>query len=228
MKGAFPILVMLWVGPVTPQAVFGAGAIAGDVRFVDAYPESEAIRVTKDLEVCGTKKAAETFVVSPETKGLLNAVISLVGAEGESGQAGSAEILQKGCGYAPHVQVVRPGTELNIINDDGILHNVHAYTEGETLFNLAQPKYRKVLEHTLVEPAVIHLKCDVHEWMEAWIVVTDEPFVTLTDENGSYRLEGVPSGAYKVRLWHEALGIAEKDVTVVDGTTVEVNFQIGE
>ena len=230
MRKAFPVLVVLMgaLAIVPPPVVLAAGAVEGEVRFVDDYPEAETVRVTKDLDVCGTKKTNETFVVSPETKGLRNAVITLVGAEGKTEPAETAELRQKGCQYGPHVQVVRPGAELQIINDDPTLHNVHAFLGPETLFNLAQPKYRKVLKRTLDRPGVIHLKCDVHDWMEAWIVVTDETFVAVTDENGRYRLEGIPPGSYKVRLWHEALGTAEKAVVVAEGNTAEVSFHIGE
>ncbi len=213
---------------VAPYPLLAAGIVEGVVRFSDDFPETETIRITKDLDVCGTKKIDETFVVSSETKGLRNAIITLVGASGDAPPAGTAEIEQKECRYGPHVQVVRPGTELHLKNEDDTLHNVHAFLGNKTLFNLAQPKYRKVIKNTLDEAGLVHLKCDVHDWMEAWILVTDEPFVAVTDENGRYRLEDVPPGTYTLRMWHEALGTAEKQVVVTEGGSAEGNFEIGE
>ena len=229
VRSLVSVIAVLIAGLIVPQAASPSGGVEGIVRFVDAYPEPETLRVTKDLEVCGTRKPAETFIVSPETKGLRNAVITLAGGKkGEPPSPGSAAIRQKECRYVPHVQVVLPGTEIEIHNDDPVLHNIHAFQGMDTLFNLAQPKFRKIIKRTLDEPGVVHIKCDVHAWMDAYVVVTDEPFVVLTDEEGKYRFDDVPPGTYKVRLWHEGLGNAEKDVVVSAGKVAEINFEIGE
>ena len=205
------------------------GGVHGVVRFVNEYPEPETLRITKDLEVCGTKKADETFVVSSDTKGLMNAVITLVGGNlPEFPPPSTATIRQKDCRYDPHVQVVRPGTELEIYNQDPLLHNIHAFQETETLFNLAQPKYLKVIKRTLEQPGIVRIRCDVHSWMDAWVVVTEDPYFALTDSRGAYRFEEIPPGTYKVHFWHEALGNTEKEAIISPGVFEEVNFEIGE
>lgn len=229
VRNTILIIAVLTTGLLVPQAAAASGGVEGTVRFVDAYPEPEIVQVTKDIDVCGTKKTDETFIISPETKGLRNAAITLVGGEKRVPPSpSSATIRQKECRYVPHVQVVPPGTEMEILNEDGLLHNVHAFHGTETLFNLAQPKYRKTLKRTLDKLGIVHVTCDVHAWMEAYIVVTDEPFVVLTDEDGRFRFDDVPPGTYKVRLWHEALGEVEKEVVVSEGGMAEVNFEIGE
>ena len=40
-------------------------------------------------------------------------------------------------GDYPHIQVFRPQPKLTIRNNDGVLHNIHAYTAGQTLLNAA-------------------------------------------------------------------------------------------
>jgi hypothetical protein len=42
--------------------------------------------------------------------------------------------------------------------------------------------------------------------MAAWVVVADTPWFTRSAANGRARIEGVPAGNYRLRLWHAALG----------------------
>lgn len=213
-------------------AVANAGSITGAVRFEDKYPRPRKIRITKDNEHCGAFKWAEKYIVNPENKGLLNALVTLEGIE--AGKAPSPAkaitIAQKGCMYEPHFQVAEigdGGIELDIENDDGIFHNVHGYAGKETLFNMAHMPEKKVLKQKLTEPGVIALKCDVHPWMNAYIVLLkNKPYYAVTDENGHFEIDEVPPGNYTVRVWHEGLGKMEKPVEVKDGEPADVDFVI--
>lgn len=215
------------VTALLPGSTLAGGKVSGVVKFADDYPRPEKIKTTQDFEVCGLMIPDETFVVSPDSKGLKNAVITIVGAAGDP-QPLAASIHQKGCAYGPRVQIARPDDEIEFVNEDPLLHNVHAYEDDATLFNMAHPKYRKVIKQKLGKAGVVEVKCDVHPWMTAYVFVTDDPFVTLTDENGRFAFDNVPAGTYTVRLWHEALGTSEKQVTVADDGTATIDFTIGE
>jgi hypothetical protein len=49
--------------------------------------------------------------------------------------------------------------------------------------------------------------------------VADHPFYAVTDGQGEFVLDNLPSGRYTLRIWHESLGTLRKDVTVSDGVT---------
>ncbi|MFQ5627821.1 MAG: carboxypeptidase regulatory-like domain-containing protein [bacterium] len=218
--------------PYRVITVNDGGAISGAVRFAAAYPRPNRIRVSKDNEVCGMRKVSETFIVSKENKGLKNVLITVEGVEAGKAPAPVAEITveQKGCAYVPHFQVAQMGSEgmnLKILNSDGILHNVHSYHRKRTLFNLAQPKSVKKIGKHLKRPGVVTLKCDVHAWMNAYIVLLkNQPYYAVTDENGHFEIAGVPAGTYTLRAWHEALGEMEKPVTVATDQQADVDFVI--
>ncbi len=53
--------------------------------------------------------------------------------------AGDVTIDQKGCRYHPHVFGIRVGQELDIVNSDPTLHNIHALPKGNAEFNTGQP-----------------------------------------------------------------------------------------
>ena len=55
--------------------------------------------------------------------------------------------------------------------------------------------------------------------MKSWVLVSDHPYFAVTDENGNFSIEGIPSGTYDVVCWQEKFGkrtLIEK-VTISDG-----------
>ena len=220
-------------GSSVPAAVVQAtgGVAIGTVRFLADPPEPERLRVTQNSDVCGLRKFSQEFIVSKDTKGLKNVVLSIVGVPDRPASPGTPgpQVAQHVCEYEPHVQTAVVGQELSIVNQDDVLHNIHAYGEAkQTFFNLAQPIQHMVNKQTLGTPGVVTLKCDVHNWMQAYVVVAPHPFVAATDENGAFRIEGIPGGSYKLRAWHEALGELAKDITIVSGREATVNFDVGQ
>jgi hypothetical protein len=218
------------------KTVESPGSIEGWVRFGDQYPKPKTVTADRDVEACGTEHESEKFVVDPETKGLKNVVITLEGVTaGKPFPEGALTVDQAGCRYDPHVQIAylteggaADGVDLTVTNDDDVFHNVHAYGEAdETVFNEASLPDTDVKER-LEAPGVYHLQCDVHSWMSAWIVVTDTPYATRTDETGTFRIDGVPPGSYTLHIWHEGLGSVDRDVTVEAGQATTVTFPLGK
>lgn len=211
-------------------------SIKGVVRFPKDYPEREKITITKDQAICGAFQYSEQFVVSEGNHGLKNVIVSLVGVKKAlKPQKATMELDQTKCRYVPHVQAVPVGSVLKIQNNDGILHNVHVYydehSSGDvspknTIFNKAQPKFRKVIKQTLDKPGLYFYRCDVHSHMSAYIAVMNHPYYAVTDDSGEFTIPDVPPGTYKIQAWHEVLGALEKEVTVEPGKTAEVVFDI--
>lgn len=211
--------------------VAGGGTISGTVKFAGNPPAPGKLEVSKDQEVCGKEdKVSETLVVSAG-KGIKNAVVSL--AEIQKGKSMTlAEpgpvIKQKGCVFQPHVLVVPAGASVDILNDDGILHNFHTTSKVNPVLNRAQPQFMKKMKGKFDKPEVIKVGCDVHSWMNAWIVVADHPYYAVTDENGAFALKDVPPGTYKLQIWHESLGTVTKDVTVSGADEAKVAIELGK
>jgi hypothetical protein len=59
--------------------------------------------------------------------------------------------------------------------------------------------------------------------MQAWVWVVDNPYAAVTSAGGSFALEDVPAGSYKLKVWHETLGEKTVDVTVEAGKTASVD-----
>ena len=124
--------------------------------------------------------------------------------------------------YRPRLQGAIAGQPISIRNDDGTLHNVHAYEVSHTLFNVAQPPGSPAVAKTFSEPGVVKLKCDVHPWMVGYVVVTKSPDFAVTKPDGSFDIVGVPAGTYTLQTWHEKLGAKTAQVTVQAHAPVNV------
>ncbi len=124
------------------------------------------------------------------------------------------QLLNKGGLFVPHLLVARTGTQLDVVNRDPVLHNTHAYIDGKTLFNLAQPNKDQVIRRPLRRAGLVDVMCDSHDWMTAWIAVLEHPYFAVTGDDGAWTITDVPPGAYTLAAWHEKLGRQQLKVTV--------------
>jgi plastocyanin len=201
-----------------------AGAIQGIVTLNGTPPPPRKVPVTIDQYVCGEAKDAEDLQLSPKL-GIRNVVVwidnppaesaspGVAGAPPRSSGAPAVDMDQKGCVFAPRVVLVPAGGTVNFLNSDRLLHNLHGRPKANSPFNRTQPKGRTI-PLTFSQPEIFAVDCDLHSWMKAWVVVTEHPFYAVSDPEGRFTLDGLPPGRHKVRLWHETLGTATRDVEV--------------
>jgi plastocyanin len=208
-----------------PQASAAGGTIAGTVKFAGDPPPPQQISVTKDLQACGKEPIYdESLMVDQATRGIKWAVVKVEGAKGKwNGK--QATIDQQVCKFRPHVLVTPPG-KITVLNSDGVLHNFRTTSTKNPPLNRAQPGFRKQMEVELKQVENVKVTCDAHPWMAAWIVVSDHPYVAVTDEKGNFKIENVPPGSYTLEVWQETLGTTTQQVTVKAGETVSASFTL--
>ena len=218
-----PALAALLAGPAA------AGEIVGKVKYAGSAPVPAKIAITKDQEICGkVPHVDESFMVGAD-KGVKNVVVDI--ADPKDGKKMTVPpknptIDQNGCKFNPRVQIVPAGAPVDIVNSDGILHNIHTFPKNNTPFNKAQPKFKKVMTEKFEKPDVVQIKCDVHTWMSGWVIVAGNPYYALTDDAGSFKIADVPAGTYTLEYWHEKLGKQTKQITVpaTGSVTADLEF----
>jgi hypothetical protein len=132
---------------------------------------------------------------------------------------------QKGCDYWPHMVVKMVGQPLTIRNSDDTLHNIHPRPQINPEFNIGQPHQGMESKKTLDKPEVmIPVGCDVHPWMRAFISVFDHPFFTVTKEDGTFEIKGLPAGEYEIEAYHGKLKMQDQKLTVKDGEAAKLTF----
>jgi len=133
-------------------------------------------------------------------------------------------VTEMGCSYTPHAFTMMSGQTLTIRNSDATLHNIHAWAEINTPFNIGQPVQDMETMQVFAQAEMpLPMRCDVHRWMEAFVGVFDHPFHTTSGETGNFELD-LPPGTYEIVAWHERYGEQVSSVTVSDGEAAELNF----
>jgi hypothetical protein len=93
------------------------------------------------------------------------------------------------------------------------------------LFNVTQPPLKTKEAQPPADVEIIRLKCDIHPWMTAFVVMSPHPYFSTTTEDGAFTLQGVPPGTYTLEAWHETLGTKTAQVTVKEGQEAAVSFE---
>ena len=70
---------------------------------------------------------------------------------------------------------------------------------------------------------LIHVKCDAHAWMRAYVYSSRHPYVAITDANGNFEIKDLLPGKYTVRFWHEGFEDVVQEIEVKAGKASELN-----
>ena len=211
------------------SAVTDGGSVGGTITLSAAIPKLPARKIGKDPQVCGTADRESQKLIANKTGGLKNAVVIVEGVKRGKAMpaaAQSAQIDQNKCEYLPHVQVMAVNTEIALRNSDPILHNIQFFQGDNSLFNMAQPVQGQVNKRKIDKAGNIYVECAVHGWMQGNVIVVDNPYYAVSDENGKFSITDLPPGKYQVKIWHEYVGEMTQEVTVSAKTETPLNMDL--
>jgi len=218
--GSLVLAISLVAAPAVSMAAYeggdvkDGGSISGTVKFKGTAPAPKKLDVGKDKEVCGkAPKLDQSLIV--DNGNLVNAVVTITDIKkGKKIELKKVQLDQNGCEYHPHVLAFPAGSTIEVLNPDGILHNVHSYSKVNSPFNQAQPKFKKTLDVKVEKPEAVEVKCDVHGWMKAYVVVNDSPYFAVTDAEGKFEIKDLPAGDYTLEAWHPTLGTRTLKISI--------------
>ncbi len=208
---------------LTPALAF-SGTIKGKIAYSGDIKIPSVLKTGKYKKACGPEVANEKLLVND--KGLNNVVVSLKGKK-LKGKPGEYVLDQKDCRYEPHVIAMMQGSTLKIHSSDPINHNIHTYSFDNDPINSMFLPGQDSEELEFDEPEIIKVECDLHGWMNAWILVTENSFFDISKNKGTFKIPNVPPGEYTLNAWHEILGSKSQTVKVGKGVT-EVNFDFSD
>jgi len=152
----------------------------------------------------GTNRAPATNVISVSTR----------------------QIAQHGAQFTPHILPVMAGTTVEWPNNDDIYHNVFSMSDAKQ-FDLGlykgNPPDKRV---TFNKAGRVDVFCSIHENMHCVVLVLENPYFAVTDENGSYKIPDVPAGTYKLKAWQERLPADEQEIVVPTNGEVKADFTL--
>jgi plastocyanin len=206
--------------------------ITGKIVFRGEAPAAADTDVSSDPFCAGdgAHPGRTQRVVVGEGGALKDVFVSLVGDFGRHKAPKTPVVLdQKGCDYEPHVFGIVKKQDIEILNSDDTLHNIHAVPRSNKEFNVGMPeKGMKVTKTFKKDEDAILIKCDVHPWMAAYCFSMEHPYFGVSSKDGTVSIPtaDLEDGEYGVRIWHETLGSAEAKITVAGGAgTFEHTFK---
>ncbi|MBL9085734.1 MAG: hypothetical protein JNM10_01195 [Planctomycetia bacterium] len=210
--------------------VRGVVTLALSAEEKDKFALPKVIHGKDNEKGCGEKEHdSERLVFDRATLGVGNAVVYLKDVtsgkewpEAMKSEDRVATIDQKGCKYVPHVLLARTSTQMVVLNSDAADHNIHGFKTPadknslqSTKFNFTSApnsKNEDTADAFLEDAGLYLVKCDVHPWMNAYVLTVEHPYYTVTSATaegdrkpGEFVLENVPPGSYTLVVWKEGM-----------------------
>ena len=216
------------------------GSLKGVVKLDGPVPTPEIIQAPAAFPECNCPAAGipnESLVVDAKTKGLKWAIIRLTPPETLKMRPllkakKAPELNLKGCMFSPHVIIVPPGVDIEVLNPDKITYNIHSlpYDSDNVSVNLplmgaANWTYKAAW---LKDPDLIEVKDDIHNWMRGFIVCHDPRLCAISAADGTFEIKNLPPGDYKLNIWHEKFGNYMKKESIDITIKASAAMDLGE
>ena len=157
-----------------------------------------------------------------------NPPLAIVYLDEKSGNTSSTvvkRVAQKNLAFVPSLLAVQVGTRVEFPNLDDTYHNIFSYSPAKR-FDLG--RYRRdekpVPSQIFDKPGLVTLRCDIHDHMRGLILVLETSHFIVTDDQGHFRLTGLPSGHHVIKAWVDSKTTYEKSVELREGAIARVNF----
>ncbi len=210
--------------------VTDGGSISGKINFTGKDAAPQTYKVAKDTDTCGTANRVIDYV-DVKDGALKNVVVYLDKVKsGKKFEKIEAKIDQKGCEFLPFMSVMTNDSIFEATNSDPVLHNIHTYEimgrAKKTVMNVSQPKQGATTKKKvkLKRGAGMKLECDAHDFMHGFVFVAKNPYYAVVADDGTYTINDIPAGKYKVKAWHGTLGEKKGKATVTAGGAATVDF----
>ena len=221
------------LGPVKQGAtVRGSVTVTGTVP----APKDFELRRYPDHEYCsklsdgrGYRRLREvTFRPDGAVK---DVVVSVEGVEqGKPFSFTEAEVEANLCQFLPFVTVISDTRHVTVFNRDPVPHDIQGLASDQTGNDMVfyRPSVETGGTTDLVQLAkdqhVFTMRCSLHPYMQNWGYAVDNPYYAVTDATGSFSIEDLPPGTYRLKAWHPILGTREQELTVAPNEVVSLDL----
>jgi plastocyanin len=203
------------LAPRAPGAIRGRVEVRTSSRPPDMRPDPGGLGITGTRDPLDRRRSVVYLETAPR-------------AAFEASPERRATMHQHNERFVPHVLAVVAGTYVDFPNDDSTYHNVFSLSKNND-FNLGRYAAGKSKAVRFQNPGVVRVFCEIHSHMSGFILVFAHRFFAVTDDEGRYRLDGVPPGTYTVEVWNETIhgDPPRRTVTIGEaGDEVETDFTI--
>ncbi len=126
--------------------------------------------------------------------------------------------------FIPNILIVRVGQPVDFHNGEDLPHNVTVTrrTSGAEVFNVSTERMQKYT-HAFDRVGQYDVKCDLHEGMEATVIVAKGPVTTIAGDDGRFSFKGVAPGSYRVSVTFEGQTVEQPLEVTAPQTSFKLN-----
>lgn len=126
--------------------------------------------------------------------------------------------------FDPPVVAVNPGSKVTLENNDAVMHLVESPAGSAAPIKGRSLAPGDAFSHVFPDEGTYQLRCSEVPHMRATILVTRQPLVALTKNDGSFAFSDIPADKYLLRVWYEGRWIHRMSVQVRGRTAIEVQI----
>lgn len=149
-------------------------------------------------------QAATVSVTDSSGNPLENAVVEVYFETTEPAETQTKNIIQRNAAFNPQVTTIPTGSYVAFPNEDTTRHHVFSFSPAKT-FDLELFLSETPPPVHFEQAGVVVLGCNIHDQMQAFIVVSDAPYAAITDSAGNLDLPQLPEGSHRMRVWHSRM-----------------------
>ena len=216
---AIALLVLAAATTARPAASPAAtGRVEGIVRLT-----SPAHRSVQSGVYPSRRVTAPIAHAGPE---MANVVVFIKNAPVRDGlPVARATITQKDEAFEPRVVAITAGSTVEFPNFDPYFHNVFSLSRAAS-FDLGRYPRGDSRSRTFTSSGLVKVYCQIHSHMSASIMVFDHDYFRIPEPDGSFALDAVPPGTYRISAWHERIGESVREIHVTPGGQARVEFSL--
>lgn len=199
------------------------GTLVGRIIYAGPTAPDQVVEVTRDASFCGTTTTIRDLAVNAKTRGLHDAIVSVDNAPGPVSESPRPPLVLTNthCAFSPRIVAGEVGQQLELRNEDPVMHNTHISMGPRTFVNVAMIPTSRPVNKPLKQPGVYRVQCDAHKFMRATVIAFTHPFFSVTDDAGMFQIAHLPPGDHVVTVWHDTVGTFQQRVTIpAHGETV--------
>jgi hypothetical protein len=158
-------------------------------------------------------------------------------SEGKPANVGGL-VVKRGCALAPAMQIATPLPAALTVHGDGKPARLRVTPpDGAVARYDLEAGGRASLQ---LQAGLTRVEADDGSLAAAWVFAADTPYYAVTDDQGRFRLDELPSGVYDVTAWHSPVPalvngalsygapiVARRSVQIVAGQSARLDLAIG-
>jgi len=178
------------------------GDLTGQFVFDGAAPDRKKLTVNKDVECCGKFDIRDESLMVGERGGVRNLFVYVrtrnVPVCPDLARDTPEKIVldNKDCVFKPHCMTIwTTKQEYSIVNSDPVAQNVAFTPLGDRPANITLGVGdTRTWKFNRSQSFPLPIKCNYHPWESAFILPRDNPYVTISQSDGKFRIPKLPVG----------------------------------